>query len=64
MVVGTAASGAVASLEIRRRGVWRTLDRDRTAASGRYVLRARVRRTMAAPVRVSVGASEPPSSAA
>ena len=56
LVVGTATPGAVTSLEIRRRGVWRTVDRDRTAASGRYVLRARVRRTMAAPVRVSSGA--------
>jgi len=55
LVVGTATPGAVTSLEIRRRGVWRTVDRDRTAASGRYVLRARVRRTMAAPVRVSSG---------
>lgn len=58
LVVGAAApAGAVAKLEVRRRGRWRALDRDRTAASGRYVLRARVRRTMAAPVRVRVGAA-------
>jgi peptidoglycan lytic transglycosylase len=56
VVVGT-ASGQVASLQIRRRGAWRTLDRDRTTATGRYVLRARVRRTMTAPVRVSAGES-------
>ena len=58
MVVGSAApaaSGHVASLQIRRNGRWRTLDRDRTAASGRYVLRSRVRRTMTAPARVQVG---------
>jgi rare lipoprotein A len=56
VVVGT-ASGPVASLQIRRRGAWRTLDRDRTTATGRYVLRARVRRTMTAPVRVGTGES-------
>jgi rare lipoprotein A len=56
VVVGT-ASGPVASLQIRRRGAWRTLDRDRTTATGRYVLRARVRRTMTAPARVSTGES-------
>jgi rare lipoprotein A len=54
VVVGT-ASGPVASLQIRRRGAWRTLDRDRTTATGRYVLRARVRRTMTAPVRLRAG---------
>ena len=58
LVVGAAApAGAVASLEIRRRGRWRALDRDSTTASGRYVLRARVRGTMTAPVRVRVGAA-------
>ena len=56
LVVGAAAPGAVTSLEIRRRGVWRAVDRDRAAASGRYVLRARVRRTMTAPARVRAGA--------
>jgi rare lipoprotein A len=56
VVVGT-ASGPVASLQIRRHGAWRTLDRDRTTATGRFVLRTRVRDTMAAPVRISSGAS-------
>jgi rare lipoprotein A len=51
VVVGT-APGPVASLQIRRRGAWRTIDRDRTTSTGRFVLRARVRRTMTAPVRV------------
>jgi rare lipoprotein A len=55
MAAGVAAPGTVAALQIRRRGHWRTADRDRTAASGRYVLRSRVRRTMTAPVRVQAG---------
>jgi rare lipoprotein A len=50
-----AAPGHTASLQIRRNGRWRTIDRDRTTASGRYVLRARIRRTMTAPARVRVG---------
>jgi hypothetical protein len=58
-VVGTGAPG-IAVLQIRRRGVWRTLDRDRTTASGRYVLRKRVRRPISALARVSVnGATRP-----
>jgi len=47
--------GAVASLQIRREGRWRTLARDRTGATGRYVLRARLRRAMSVPARVRVG---------
>jgi rare lipoprotein A len=47
--------GAVASLQIRREGRWRTLARDRTASTGRYVLRARLRRPMSVPGRVQVG---------
>ena len=54
MVAGTATPGETVSLQIRRRGHWRTVDRDR-ATDGRFRLRARVRRTMAAPVRVSAG---------
>ena len=54
VVVGTAPS-PVASLQIWRRGAWRTIDRDRTTATGRFVLRVRPRRTMTAPVRLSVG---------
>jgi rare lipoprotein A len=56
-VVGAArpgAAGLIASLQVRRRGAWRTLDRDRTVASGRYVLRTRVRRPMSASARVHV----------
>jgi rare lipoprotein A len=41
-----------ASLQIRRHGRWVTLDRDRASASGRYVLRDRVRRSFSAPARV------------
>jgi rare lipoprotein A len=56
-VVGAArpgGAGLAATLQVRLRGNWRKLDRDRTAASGRYVLRARVRRAMSAAVRVRV----------
>jgi rare lipoprotein A (peptidoglycan hydrolase) len=46
-----------ASLQVRRGGHWATLDRDRTDASGRYVLRGRMRRTLStsARVRLSTG---------
>jgi rare lipoprotein A len=50
---GTA--GVVASLQVKRDGRWRTLDRDRTGSAGRYVLRDRVRQPMSAPARVRVG---------
>jgi rare lipoprotein A len=56
-VVGRArpgTAGLVASLQVRGRRGWRGIDRDRTAASGRYVLRARVTRPMSAPARVRV----------
>lgn len=53
-VARPAGAGRVASLQIWRRGRWRTIDRDRTAASGRYALRDRIRRTMSAPARVRV----------
>jgi rare lipoprotein A len=52
--VRPAAASLTAALQMRRRGAWRTLDRDRTAASGRYVLRARVRRPTSALARVRV----------
>jgi peptidoglycan lytic transglycosylase len=45
-------AGVIAALQVRRRGAWRTIDRDRTAASGRYVLRDRARVPMSAPARV------------
>ena len=54
VAVGT-APGPAASLQIRRRGAWRTVDRDRTTATGRYVLRVRFRRTLSAPSRVASG---------
>src|SRR4051794_20613491 len=53
VVVGN-APGPVAALEVRRGGTWRTIDRDRTTASGRYVLRERMRRPLSAPARVAV----------
>ena len=49
--------GAIASLQIKREGRWRTLDRARTGAAGRYVLRDRVRRPMSVPARVRVGSA-------
>jgi rare lipoprotein A len=47
-------AGVVASLQVRSRDAWRTLDRDHTTASGRYVLRARLHQPMSAHVRVRV----------
>jgi rare lipoprotein A len=47
-------AGLVASLQVHSRDAWRTLDRDRTTASGRYVLRARLHQPMSAAVRVHV----------
>jgi rare lipoprotein A (peptidoglycan hydrolase) len=47
------ATGPVtARLQVRRGAHWATLDRDRTDASGRYMLRDRVKRTMSARARV------------
>jgi rare lipoprotein A len=54
VVVGKAPVRSV-SLQIRRRGTWRTIDRDLTAASGRFVLRDRMRRPLSAPARVTAG---------
>ena len=47
----------VASLQVRRRGHWATLDRSRLSSSGRFVLheRARGARSLAARVRLSSG---------
>ena len=55
MVAGATTPGRTVALQIRRRGHWRTLDRDR-ATAGRYRLRARVHRAMTAPARVRAGA--------
>jgi rare lipoprotein A len=52
--VRPAASGFVASLQVRRNGRWYTIDRDRTGTSGRYVVRDRRRAPMSLPVRVHV----------
>ena len=51
------ARPAIASLQIKREGRWRTIDRARTGDAGRYVLRDRVRRPMSVPARVRVGAA-------
>jgi len=47
-------AGSTAALQVRRRGRWITLDRDRTDALGRYLLGRRVRRPMSARARVRV----------
>jgi rare lipoprotein A len=52
-VVGSAEYGVV-TLQVRRRGVWRTIARDQPTTGGRYVLRDRVRRPMSLLARVSV----------
>jgi len=52
-VIGSTTPGVVA-LQVRRHGKWRTIARDRTTASGRYVLRDRVQRPMSLFARVSV----------
>jgi rare lipoprotein A len=54
-VAGTTTPGRLAALKVWRRGRWRTLDRDRATTSGRFALRARVRRTMDGAARVRVG---------
>jgi rare lipoprotein A (peptidoglycan hydrolase) len=51
VVVGDAPASLV-RLQVRRHGAWRTIDRDRAATTGRFVLRDRVRRPMSAPARV------------
>ena len=50
----TRPAGSTVALQVRRRGRWVTLDRDRTDARGRYVLRDRVRRPMSVRARVRV----------
>jgi rare lipoprotein A len=54
LVVGNGTTAGVAALQVQRRGTWRTLDRDRTTAAGRYVLRDRQHRPMSARARVLV----------
>ena len=50
----TRPAGSTLALQVRRRGRWVTLDRDRTGVQGRYVLRDRVRRPMSVRARVRV----------
>jgi rare lipoprotein A (peptidoglycan hydrolase) len=60
VVVGSGAPATTTSLQIKRRGKWRTIDRDATASSGRFTLRDRMRRPMSARARVLVdGATMP-----
>ena len=47
-------AGSTVALQVRRNGRWVTLDRDRTDAQGRYVLRNRMRSPMSARARVRV----------
>jgi rare lipoprotein A len=51
VVVGDAPAGLV-RLQVRRRGAWRTIDRDRAATTGRFVLRDRLRQPMSVAARV------------
>jgi rare lipoprotein A len=48
--------GLVTLLQIRSRHRWRTIDRDRTSAGGRYVLRGRIWQPLSAPARVVIHA--------
>jgi rare lipoprotein A len=52
VVVGSAAPSGVTRLQVRRGGAWRTIDRDRNATSGRFVVRDRMRRPLSAPARL------------
>jgi rare lipoprotein A (peptidoglycan hydrolase) len=51
-VKGRVAAPGTVKLQILRRGRWVTIDRDRTDASGRFVLRGRVRAPQSARARV------------
>ena len=52
--VAPALGGLRVALEVRRDGRWRTLERDRTDAEGRYALRQRFRGTLSRHARVRV----------
>ena len=55
LVTGAVRPGGVqVALQIKRSGRWITVDRGRTAADGRYRLRARLRRPTSVPARVRV----------
>ena len=52
--VAPGVGGITVSLQIRRAGRWKQIDRDRTDAAGRYKQRERLRRTGSTKVRVPV----------
>ena len=52
-------AGSTVALQIRRRGRWITLDRDRTDARGAYALRARLHRPQSVRARVAVSGGGP-----
>ena len=52
-------AGSTVALQVRRKGHWVTLDRDRTDASGAYVLRDRMHRPQSAHARVKVSTGGP-----
>jgi hypothetical protein len=52
--VNPVVGGMIVSLQLRRDGVWKPIDRDRTDAAGRFRLRERLRRTGSTPLRVRV----------
>jgi rare lipoprotein A (peptidoglycan hydrolase) len=53
---GGTIKGLLVSLQVKRDGRWKPIDRDRTTRRGRYVLRERVSRTGTVPLRVRVAA--------
>jgi rare lipoprotein A len=60
-VIGTAqpaVAGLHARLQVLRGKRWRTIDKDRTSATGRYVLGDRVKRPMSARVRVLIRSAD------
>lgn len=57
-VKGRVQAPGTAKLQIQRRGRWVTLDRDRTDAAGRYVLRKRVHGPLSARARVRTSAGK------
>jgi rare lipoprotein A len=59
-VAGATTPGRFTALQVRRSGRWRTIDRDRSARSGRYALRGRIHRPMSVPARVKVGRAARP----
>ncbi len=52
--VAPRVSGIMVSLQLRRDGRWKPIDRDRTDAAGRFQLRERLRRTGSTRLRVRV----------